>query len=758
MTTADKATAQPSPSARWRAGDPASDLQLALLALAGRPIPDAEVLLHLALGRERLMTVYRGHTDWVTSASISPDGALVLTEGLDGTVRTWETSEGRQRASYDLGVPSRAFSGRSTFSPDGKLALVVGADDRMRIIPMESATPDASAITMDVRVNRAAWGSDGNLVATGPDDSIREFTSSDWQNPRSLPGLPGAEGIGSVAVSRDGQWVAVGGSKGAVSLRRRQSSEPMVLAGHAAYVYVVAFSPDGRRLVSASDDGTARLFSVPDGAEVADLKGHTSVINGAAFSPDGQLVVTASSDKTARVFSASDGRLVTVLSGHSDEVEDAEFSPDGQLVATASVDGTARVWYARTGQTLLELRGHAGPVLTAAFTPDGKSVVTASADSTARLWDVRTGQVFWGNDKPLRGAVFDSTGRFVLTASQDAARVFDTATGRLIAKLPVQLPAGSEITDAVFSPDGRSVAVSSSDKSAVVLTWNTPGEYASPPARRRQLHHETAAYDPGVNSVAFSRDGRWLVTTTRHEARVWDTGTGVAHHRVTLPQEELATNAFATFLSAVFSPDGQRLLIPQFDTKARLWDVNTGKPVLSLQGLTGVVYGATFSRDGRQIVTASADGTARVWNAEDGRQLQVLTSPVGQLRNAALSPDGRQVAGGTIDGSTVVWDVGSGRVLAVLHEHADLVTSVEFSPDGEYILTASDDQTAKAYPYEYCRSLDELITIARQRDLVVTDFAPNGLSATVADRPTLTMMPSPMIPGSSDRWPPFDHG
>ena len=117
------------------------------------------------------------------------------------------------------------------------------------------------------------------------------------------------------------------------------------------------------------------------------LTGHT-----AAFSPDGKRVVTASQDKTARVWDAASGQPVATLRGHTDMVNSAAFSPDGQRVVTASEDKTAQVWDAASGQLLASLQGHTSGVSSAAFSPDGKRIVTASRDKTARVWDAAAGQ------------------------------------------------------------------------------------------------------------------------------------------------------------------------------------------------------------------------------------------------------------------------------------------------------------------------------------------------------------------------------
>ena len=160
-----------------------------------------------------------------------------------------------------------------------------------------------------------------------------------------------------------------------------------VLRGHEDDVFTAAFSLDGTRIVTASGDGTARVWGAASGAEIVTLRGHESYVRSAAFSQDGTRIVTASSDGTARIWDAASGAEIAVLRGHEDTVLTATFSPDGSRIVTASLDRTARVWDAASGAEIAVLRGHEDWVLTAAFSPDGTRIVTASGDDTARVWD-----------------------------------------------------------------------------------------------------------------------------------------------------------------------------------------------------------------------------------------------------------------------------------------------------------------------------------------------------------------------------------
>jgi WD40 repeat protein len=229
--------------------------------------------------------------------------------------------------------------------------------------------------------------------------------------------------VRTMACSPDGHWVVSGSDDGTVKVwSLADGQEQATLRGHARGVTAVTCSPDGCWVVSGSDDGTVKVWSLADGQEQATLRGHTRGVTAVACSPDGHWVVSGSSDKTVKVWSLADGQEQATLRGHSSWVTAVACSPDSRWVVSGSDDGTVKVWSLADRQKQTTLRGHTQGVTAVACSPDGCWVVSGSDDGTVKVWSLADGQeqaTLHGHTRGVTAVACSPDGHWVVSDRKD---------------------------------------------------------------------------------------------------------------------------------------------------------------------------------------------------------------------------------------------------------------------------------------------------------------------------------------------------
>jgi WD40 repeat protein len=250
----------------------------------------------------------------------------------------------------------------------------------------------------------------------------------------------------------------------------------------------LAFSPDGRHILSGSNDKTVRLWDVASGKELTRLDGHTEGVSNVCFSPDGHFAASGSWDHTVRLWDLDRGRQAHALK-HGDYVVGVAFSPDGRQLASGSWDRLVRLWDVKTGRELHRFKGHSDRAGDVAFSQDGHYLLSSSTDQTLRLWGVDTGREVSlcqvGADAGWAVAISPDGQRALSVHGADVV-LWDLATSQPIHRFQGHT---DQVADLAFSPDGRFALSSSQDGS--IRLWGLPSESAPTPAEPPLLAHQS---------------------------------------------------------------------------------------------------------------------------------------------------------------------------------------------------------------------------------------------------------------------------
>ena len=539
---------------------------------------------------------------------------------------------------------------------------------------------------------------------------------------RALRGHTGP--ILAVAYSPDGRRIVTGSADNSARVWDSETGQELFpLTGHSDSVRSVAFSSDGQRIVTGSWDRTIRVWEAATGRPLRSIVANGKEVFSVAFSPDGQRIVSGGQEETARVWDANSGNELFPLEGHTNLVWAVAFSTDGQRIVTGSWDQTAKVWDAHTGEDLSTLIGHRGAVLSVAFSPDGQRVVTGGQDHRAKVWDAATGAhrfTIKGHSAAVFSVSFSRDGTRILTSSDDqTARLWDAASGE---ELRVFKGHGSRIGSAAFSPDGQRIVTGGG-----AMRFAPEGIFFIPTTGDDQAAKVWDATDTRevltlrghekeVVSVDISADGRFVASGSFDgTARVWDIRTGQEVSRM--------SGHDAAVRGVAFFPDGKRIITGGFDGTARIWDIASRREIYRLEGHTARVFSVAVSPDSRWIATSGWDHTVRVWDAVTGQPRHKFDVPALYVYGVAFSPDSRQVGSADVDGMVRLWDADSGREYPGFRD-TQLIWSLAFSRDGRRIVTGSHGPIAKVW--DAASGTQQITLEEHAAEIHAAVFSPDG--------------------------------
>lgn len=413
----------------------------------------------------KLKHTLEGHTGPVTYAAFSADGNRIVTAGVDGSVKVWDAGNGGLLASWNgHGAPVNV----AAFEPkpenvESERIITASEDGTTKIW----AWNDINLLNFSRRkhrksVNSAMFSPKSDYVVTASEDGSAKIWNASkdiWNASKDKliehqiihPNSNGSP-IHFATFSRDGKRILTASEDRTARIwnveemwkdiehKKTEASDPEhikwvdTFGGHSGIVRYAEFNSDGSRIVTASDDGTAKIWdtTAPTATVVKSLEGHRGVVNSAMFDSADQYILTASMDGTAKVWDARDFKLVNTLEGHSGGVSYASFNSDASRIVTAGVDGLGRLWDWRSPKEFkpILLKGHKGRVYSAVFSPkSGNFVLTAGEDGTARLFNANSGEwlVTVGvHTNPLRFATFSPDEKHIVTVdTSGVTKVWD---------------------------------------------------------------------------------------------------------------------------------------------------------------------------------------------------------------------------------------------------------------------------------------------------------------------------------------------
>ena len=514
----------------------------------------------------------------------------------------------------------------------------------------------------------------------------------------------------------------------------------------------IAYSPDGTKLAVASGIGIW-IYDAQTGEALDLFPANRFGVRNLAFSPDGKLLISDSRDSTLGIFSRENltirlwevetGRQIRTFTGHTHPITCLAFSPDGKTIAGGTIDYVVRVWDVESGRQLHRLIGPSGSVTSVVFSPDSKTVAASgSRQKFFKLWDVETGDPmpwFEGHTEGVSSLAFHPDGKIIASGSYDnTVRLWNVDTG-------VEEWSFTRHTDSVytvaFSPDGKTLASGGRDKT--IWLWNV---------LNRTSRDAIKGHTDSIRTVVFGPDSYTLASqSSEGTIHLWKDITG--NGRIGWEQRSI-TGHTDVGENLAFSPDGNRLVSVSQHKVPRLWDVNTGTMLHDFIGHTAYVGSVAYSPDGKTIASGSYDGTLRLWDADTGTEQHTLINIVGEVGDVAFGPEGKKVACTVLTGkynprnilrSSIIYlfDVETGAELHAIAaynappppaysykpefhptEHTMPVNSMAFSPHGNVIASSSSDGMIRLW---HAQTGEHLRVLAKQVGRVYgLAFSPDG--------------------------------
>jgi WD40 repeat protein len=544
-------------------------------------------------------------------------------------------------------------------------------------------------------LQRVSVDPSGRFIAAAGTEPGRQLALWDLRHPTTAPRL--LQGSRTVAFSTDGRTLVTGSGGDVLLWNPYRGQAPKAILHASGDLFSVAISPDGRMVAAGNDRGTVYVWGLDDGHSPTVVQGPRRIVRSMAFHPTGRMLAWGSDSGSVHLWHVGERSTAATLVGrHAGIASSVAFSADGTRLASGGYDGLVKVWRLDNLRAApLVQQGNSREVTSVAFTPDGRTLTSGLYDGTIRLWSLRkpkqAPRIIRGHGTAVSpvSIAYSKEGRLLVSANQTEVVVRDLAFG-----------ADGVTRRLVFTGDDAQIHAVAFDRSGSRIADGTSG--GSVWVRSLRDGSTRKLRPPGANfilSVAFAPGRNQVVAA----------GGGTA--AVPIWVGDLSTRRWSSFggsrvdtvNSIAVTGDGRTLAAATRDGRVRLYSLDEpNRPTDRIAG--GIVWSVAFDPTGRRVVAGIGvgQGAASIWDVGDPSARPVILEQEDGVSAVAFSPDGRLVALGRTDGTVALWDPAAGttRVVERIPEPPGgeaTVDSVAFSVDGRTLFAGSHDQTVRLW-------------------------------------------------------------
>ena len=457
-----------------------------------------------------------------------------------------------------------------------------------------------------------------------------------------------------------------------------QSQEPKLILpiGHTNEVNYAQFSTDGKRILTVSEDKTAKIWESETGKILANLKGHKSGILKGYFSPNGNTILTIGDDSSAILWNTSTASIVKVFGTKRSKVTGAQFSKDGKLIFTNCTDSTVKLFDAESGLLKYQIKNSKDDVFSATLNSTNTEIATIGSDNNIRIWKVSSGKqlkVLKGHTDMINYIEYSPDGSKLISGATDStARVWSS-----LGSLLFTIKANDIVYFTRFSPDQKTISTATS--TTITLSDCDSGKFLQ----------KLELTKGDLTSIEYSNTGEMIIATNDQAAQIWEAATGR-----TIRIIDLKDNCNY----ACFNNDGTEVIAALKNNIASVWDLDTEEEIIDLTGHTYLSFDINYSTDGKKLVSSNDDYIGRIWD-NNSKITNLLVGHMAAINTAEFSKDGNWVITSSNDRTIKLWNANKIKPIpfGTLIGHDSDVISAKLSNDKLKIVSSGNDSSSIFY-------------------------------------------------------------